>query len=86
VYYRRTHYFALYDKDGLIAVTTYRKGARALQDRLESQDKRIEELQAWFNALAAADLVPSLLDTVPASSRNGGASHHEDREPLWFPL
>ena len=85
--YRRTRYFALYDKEGLIAVTTYRnKGANAVKERLEAQDGKIEELQARLSALIAADLVPSLLDTFPAPSRNGGASHHEEREPLWFPL
>ena len=83
--YRRTRYFALYDKEGLIAVTTCRKGANAVKDRLEAQDRKIEELQVRFNELAAADLVPSLLDTFPAPSRNGGPSYHEEIEPLWFP-
>ena len=80
--YRRTRYFALYDKEGLLAVTTYRKGARVLKDRLEAQDKKIEELQARFNALAAAYVVSSPFDTVPVPSRNGGPSPYEETEPL----
>lgn len=82
--YRRTCYFALYDQGGLLAVTTYRKGARALKDRLEAQDRKIEELQARFNELASAYVVSSSFETVPAPSRNGGANPHEEREPLWF--
>ena len=85
-HYRRTRFFALYDdKDELVAVTTYRKGARAVKDRLEAQDRKLAELQARFNDLAAAQAVPSLVESLPAPSRNGGPRLHEEREPFWFP-
>ena len=84
--YRRSRFFALYDATGeLIAVTTYKKGAKAVKDRLEAQDRKIEELQARFNVLAAAQAVPSLIESLPAPSRNGGPHLPEDKEFLWSP-
>jgi hypothetical protein len=85
-HYRRTCYFAPCDKEGMIAVTTYRKGANAVKDRLEAQDKRIKELQTRFNEQASAYVVWSPFGTVLTPSRNGGPSPHTERKPLWFPL
>lgn len=82
-HYRRTRFFALYDdKDELVTVTTYRKGANAVKDRLEAQDRKLAELQAQFNALAAAHAVPSPEETLPALSQNGSPILRGEQEPL----
>lgn len=80
--YRRTRFFALYDNEGLLAVTTYRKGASALKERLEAQDRKIAELQARFNELALASVTLLPLDTLPASSLNDSPTVHEEIEPF----
>lgn len=72
--YRYTRYFALYDEAGLVAVTTYRKGAAAVKDRLEAQDTKIAALQAQFNALAAATLGAVPVAALPTPAQNGGPS------------
>ena len=70
-------YMTKYDQDGLVAVTTYRKGAKAVKDRLEAQNRRLEELQARFNEVATARAILSPVETPPASSQNGGPSPME---------
>lgn len=81
--YRRTRLFALYDAQGaLIAVTTYKKGARAVQDRLEERDRQLAECQARFNALASLPVGPVPEAPLPAPAPHGTQSP-EDGAMLW---
>jgi hypothetical protein len=80
--YKRTRFFALYDNEGLLAVTAYRKGARALKERLEAQDRKIAELQARFNEVALAPVASLPFDTLPAPSENDSPTVHEEIRPL----
>lgn len=63
--YRRTRFFALYDKDGLVAVTTYKKGASAVKERLEAQDRTIAALRAQFNGSTSSGASPLSSDSFP---------------------
>ena len=55
--YARTRHFALYDEQGrLVAVMVYRKGASAVQARLEIQAQTIADQQRQIDTLTA--LVP----------------------------
>jgi hypothetical protein len=80
--YRRTRFFALYDKEGLIAVTAYRKGANALKDRLETQDRTIAALQARFNETACAVAASLPFDTFPAPCEKDNPTVHEEIAPF----
>jgi hypothetical protein len=69
--YHTSRNFALYDNDGLVVVTVYRKGAEAVRDRLEAQEKSFEDLQrqladltAHFREQATPTPQPSLIDTT----------------------
>lgn len=39
--YRKTRFWGLYDAGELLCVTVYKKGARAVKDRLERQKHRL---------------------------------------------
>jgi hypothetical protein len=80
--YKRTRFFALYDNEGLLAVSAYHKGTSTLKDRPEVQDRKIAELQARFNELAFASVASLPFDTFPAPSENGSPSVHEEIEPF----
>jgi hypothetical protein len=80
--YKRTRFFALYDNEGLLAVTTYRKGANVLKQKLEAQDRTIAELQQRFNELACAFRVSLPFDTLPASAVNDRPTVHEELAPF----
>jgi hypothetical protein len=67
--YHTTRNFALYEGNGLVAVTVYKKGAEAVQERLESDAQTIEDLQrqvaeltARFREQATAIPQPSLTE------------------------
>jgi hypothetical protein len=71
--YHTSRNFALYDNDGLVVVTVYRKGAEAVRDRLEAQEKAIEDLQrqiadltARFREQATLSPQPSLIESFHA--------------------
>ena len=81
-HYKGTRFFALYDDEGLLAVTAYRKGARALKDRLEAQDRTIAELQERFNERASASVVSLPFDTLPALEQTDSPTVHEDLAPF----
>jgi hypothetical protein len=66
--YRRTRFFALYDKDGLLAVTAYKKGASAVKERLEAQDRTIAALREQFNGLNSGGSSPRSSDSFPTPS------------------
>lgn len=70
--YRRTRFFALYDKDGLVAVTAYKKGATAVKERLEAQEKTIAALRAQFNGSTSGGSSPRSSDSFPAPHQEGG--------------
>jgi hypothetical protein len=78
--YKRTRFFALYDNEGLLAVTTYRKGARALKDRLKAQDRTIAELQVQFNEMSCASVAALPFDSLAASEMNDSPTVHEEVE------
>jgi len=78
--YKRTRFFALYENEELLAVTAYRKGARALKDRLEAQDRKIAELQARFNEVALAFAVSLPFDSLAALEQTDSPTVHEELE------
>ena len=45
--------FALYDDNGLVAVTVYKKGAEAVQERLEADARTITDLQRQMAELTS---------------------------------
>jgi hypothetical protein len=80
--YKRTRFFALYENEELLAVTAYGKGARALKDRLEAQDRTIAALQAQFNEMASAVAVFLPFDTLSVPSENSSPDVHEEIAPF----
>jgi len=52
--YSHTRYYALYERDELLAVTVYRKGTEAVQRQLEAREKVIAEQAARIEQLTAA--------------------------------
>jgi hypothetical protein len=71
--YHTSRNYALYDGNGLVVVTVYRKGAEAVRDRLEAQEKAIEDLQhqladltTRFREQATLSPQPSLLESFNA--------------------
>ena len=52
-HYHSSRNFALYDENGLVTVTVYKKGAKAVQQRLEADARTIEDLQRQVAALPA---------------------------------
>lgn len=54
--------FAAYERENLIAVTLYRKGAQEITARLEERDRRIADLE---NQLAAVS--PPVSPTLPSA-------------------
>lgn len=80
--YRRTRFFALYDHDELVAVTAYKKGAAAVRERLEAQDRTIAELQERFNERASASVVSLPFDTLPALEQTDSPTVHEEIAPF----
>jgi hypothetical protein len=65
--------FALYDDNGLVVVTIYKRGAEAVRDRLEAQENAIEDLQhqlteltARFREHATLSPQPSLIESFNA--------------------
>ena len=51
--YHTSRNFALYDDNGLVVVTVYRKGAEAVRNRLEADARTIEDLQSQLVDLTA---------------------------------
>jgi hypothetical protein len=51
--YHASRHFALYDAHGLVTVTVYKKGAKAVQERLEADARTIKDLQRQVADLAA---------------------------------
>jgi hypothetical protein len=80
--YKRTRFFALYDNEGLLAVTAYRKGACTLKDRLEAQDRTIAELQQQFNEMALAFAVSVPFDSRAAPEQTDSPTVHEEIAPF----
>jgi hypothetical protein len=72
-HYHTSRNFALYDHDGLVVVTVYRKGAEAVRERLEANARTIENLQcqlaeltARFREQATLSPQPSLIESFHA--------------------
>jgi hypothetical protein len=51
--YHSSRNFALYEHDDLVTVTVYKRGAKALKERLEADAGTIEDLQRQVAALTA---------------------------------
>jgi hypothetical protein len=66
--YGNTRNYALYEHNGLVAVTVYRKGAEAVQRELEARDTMIAEQAAQIEQLTAA-LPPASESPAPAATR-----------------
>jgi hypothetical protein len=66
-HYRETRYWAVYEGDDLLAVTVYKRGARAVMERLQTLDQQLAEQQARLATLTAAGetALPSAAEAVP---------------------
>ena len=53
-HYRETRYWAVHEGDDLLAVTVYKRGARAVLERLQALDHQLAEQQALIARLTPA--------------------------------
>ena len=53
-HYPKTRYWAVHEGDDLLAVTVYKRGARAVMERLQTLDHQLAEQQALIARLAPA--------------------------------
>jgi hypothetical protein len=65
-HYRKTRYWAVHEGNDLLVVTVYKRGARAVVERLQTLDQQLAEQQARLAALASADetTLPRAAETV----------------------
>lgn len=65
-HYRKTRYWAVHEDDDLLVVTVYKRGARAVVERLQTLDQQLADQQARLAALAAAGeaTLPRAAETV----------------------
>jgi hypothetical protein len=71
--YGKSRNFAAYDRENLIAVTLYRKGAEEVTARLTEQDRHIADLESRLAALGQSPVPPSLPSNEP------------EQAPAWKP-
>ena len=63
-------------------MTAYRRGANALKERLEAQDRTIAELQQRFNEMALAFAVSVPFDCLAVPEQIDRPTIHEEIEPF----
>ncbi len=80
--YKRTRFFAIFDGEELLALTVYRRGANALRQKLEAQDKAIAELQQRFNRMAYAVTDSLPFDSLADHEQTDSPTVHEEIAPL----
>jgi hypothetical protein len=70
--YPYSRFYALYDGDQLLAVTVYKKGAEAMQDRLQVQEARIAQLtQALYRQGEATPATPGAVARLEKERGSG---------------
>src|SRR5882762_9013069 len=65
-HYRKTRFWAVHEGDDLLAVTVYKRGARAVVERLQTLDQQLAAQQARLAALASVGetALPRAAETV----------------------
>lgn len=84
LYFHTGHYhasrnFALYDANGLVVVTLYRKGAEAVRQRLEADARTIEDLQRQLADLTERFREQAPVTPQPLAGSFNGTARHGDR-------
>jgi hypothetical protein len=67
--YHSSRHFGLFDNNGLVVVTVYKKGAEAVRQRLEAEARTIEDLQRQIAALTESFREQATLSPQPPFSK-----------------